>query len=204
MTVSDARRSAFYGLRPCVAADEYDLEISANRFSERAGASVQPGFLHLSVSCENQWSQSSLYLVGNAASVSLAHQVATSLSKSRARHRGLPASALRDFTHSASHWRDTYLPHLGVPAKWPPSWDFHAAITACSTDLFYHALWLCLYRGIEEYGIEEQKRADYQVYEGRVEVEDMIKRVKAESEHAAMRITALVRDLHKRPRSQGR
>lgn len=104
---------------------------------------------------------------------------------------GIPLSLLRTFIHSASVWRTNYLSKLGVPPLWPESWNFLQAIAACSADVSHHALWLVLYRALEESGVEEETKGAMGMGIG-VEVESVKRRIKEESEHAALRIAALV------------
>lgn len=103
---------------------------------------------------------------------------------------GIPLSVLRDFVHEHSSWRDAYLARLGVPLQWPDSWDFVAAIKACSTDIFYHELWLVAERAVRDFGI--QGGSDESSH-GMInlEVSQMRERLKHEALHSAMRIAAL-------------
>ena len=102
-------------------------------------------------------------------------------------------ATLREFVHSSSVWRDKYLFKLGVPAKWPQSWDFLGAITACSTDVYFHAMWLCVMRSIKDFGVAEIKAAEKgEPNMAAVEVEAIVKRIRGESEHGSLRIAALV------------
>ncbi|KIS00878.1 hypothetical protein L804_02301 [Cryptococcus deuterogattii 2001/935-1] len=104
---------------------------------------------------------------------------------------GIPLSLLRTFIHSASIWRTKYLSKLGVPPVWPESWDFLQAMAACSADVSHHALWLVLYRALEESGVEEERTGGIGMGI-EVELESVKRRLKEESEHAALRIAALV------------
>jgi hypothetical protein len=92
-----------------------------------------------------------------------------------------------DSAHDLSSWRDEHLSKLGVPSKWPEDWDFLAAIIACTTDVYYHCLWLVVMRAIDDFGVTES---------GNMEERKAIKeRYKTESDHGAMRIAALVSPL---------
>lgn len=64
-------------------------------------------------------------------------------------------------------------------------------MAACSTDISHHALWLVLYRALEESGVEEERNGGIGMGI-EVEVESVKRRLKEESEHAALRIAALV------------
>ncbi|WVQ98940.1 hypothetical protein IAU59_006072 [Kwoniella sp. CBS 9459] len=102
---------------------------------------------------------------------------------------GIPISFLRDFIHRTSVWRDSHLSIIGAPAQWPEAWNFQQAITACSIDCLYHVIWLLVNRAMEEFGIAEEKSA---MGGGIVEIESIMRRIKEEAEHAALRIAALV------------
>lgn len=74
-------------------------------------------------------------------------------------------------------------------------------MAACSADVSHHALWLVLYRALEESGVEEERNGGIGMGMGgmgmggmgiEVEVESVKRRLKEESEHAALRIAALV------------
>lgn len=64
-------------------------------------------------------------------------------------------------------------------------------MAACSADVSHHALWLVLYRALEESGVEEERNGGIGMGI-EVEVESVKRRLKEESEHAALRIAALV------------
>ncbi|WOO81373.1 uncharacterized protein LOC62_03G004902 [Vanrija pseudolonga] len=103
---------------------------------------------------------------------------------------GIPLSVLRDFVHEHSSWRDAYLARLGVPLQWPDSWDFVAAIKACSTDIFYHELWLVAERAVRDFGIQGGSDESSHGMMN-LEVSQMRERLKHEALHSAMRIAAL-------------
>lgn len=63
-------------------------------------------------------------------------------------------------------------------------------MAACSADISHHALWLVLYRALEESGVEEERNGGIGMGI-EVEVESVKRRLKEESEHAALRIAAL-------------
>lgn len=69
-------------------------------------------------------------------------------------------------------------------------------MAACSADVSHHALWLVLHRALEESGVEEERNGGIGMGMGgmgiEVEVESVKSRLKEESEHAALRIAALV------------
>lgn len=64
-------------------------------------------------------------------------------------------------------------------------------MAACSADVSHHALWLVLYRALEESGVEEERTGGIGMGI-KVELESVKRRLKEESEHAALRIAALV------------
>lgn len=69
----------------------------------------------------------------NAGSL-LCRQMCAVLWNHRAEEYGISFAGLRDFVHANLLWRDNYLSRLGVPSKFPDTWDFLAAITAASSD----------------------------------------------------------------------
>jgi hypothetical protein len=122
-------------------------------------------------------------LAGSTLSAKLSAQLFTR----KVKQHGIPLSCLVELAHALSSWRDNHLSKLGVPSKWPEDWDFLAAITACSTDVYYHCLWLVVMRAIDDFGIIESVNNE----EGKAIKE----RYKTESDHGAMRIAALVSHL---------
>ena len=110
----------------------------------------------------------------------------------RVREKGILLSTLKDFNNCNSRWRDTHLSKLGVPTQWPEAWDFLAAITACSTDVYYHCLWLVVARAIKDYGVVELKQKDQGDHSPLPhDIDAVLQRYKEESDHGAMRIAAL-------------
>ena len=122
-------------------------------------------------------------LAGSTLSASLSAQLFTR----KVKQNGIPLPCLVELARALSSWRDNHLFKLGVPSKWPEDWDFLAAITACSTDVYYHCLWLVVMRAIDDFGIIESVNME--------EGKGMKERYKTESDHGAMRIAALVRPL---------
>jgi len=130
---------------------------------------------------------SEAWYAASLAGSTLSAKISSQLFTRRVKPHGIPLPCLVELAHDLSNWRDEYLPKLGVPSKWPEDWDFLAAITACSTDVYYHCLWLVVMRAIDDFGIIES---------GNMEEGKAIKeRYKTESDHGAMRIAALVRPL---------
>ena len=122
-------------------------------------------------------------LAGSTLSAKLSSQLFTR----KVKQNGIPLSCLVETAHALSRWRDEHLSKLGVPSKWPEDWDFLAAITACSTDVYYHCLWLVVMRAIDDFGIVDS---------GSIEEGKAIKeRYKTESDHGSMRIAALASHL---------
>jgi hypothetical protein len=122
-------------------------------------------------------------LAGSALSAKLSAQVFTR----KVKGNGIPLSYLVETANSLSRWRDEHLSKLGVPSKWPEDWDFLAAITACSTDVYYHCLWLVVMRAVDDFGIIGTENLE--------EAKAIKERYKTESDHGAMRIAALVSHL---------
>ncbi|KAJ1031665.1 hypothetical protein NDA13_002056 [Ustilago tritici] len=58
-------------------------------------------------------------------------------------------------------WRVNHLEKVGVPLPhWPPHWDYIAAVSACTSDINYHANWITLWRLVDEVGIYGTDRSD--------------------------------------------
>jgi hypothetical protein len=115
----------------------------------------------------------------------LSAKVSSQLFTRKVKGNGIPLSYLVETANTLSRWRDVYLSKLGVPSKWPEDWDFLAAITACSTDVYYHCLWLVVMRAIDDFGIIGSG-------DNGEEANALKERYKTESDHGAMRIAALV------------
>jgi len=130
---------------------------------------------------------SEAWYAASLAGSTLSAKISSQLFPRRVKQHGIPLHCLVESAHALSSYRDDHLSKLGVPSKWPEDWDFLAAITACSTDVYYHCLWLVVMRAIDDFGIIESGNME----EGRAIKE----RYKTESDHGAMRIAALVRPL---------
>ncbi|OXG21701.1 hypothetical protein C366_01384 [Cryptococcus neoformans Tu401-1] len=183
---TDSYRSVYYRIKPCLLDDDYDIE------PPRSTASL----LNFTPVSHSEPDQSILWFSAARSAASMCRALSLRLCSPHLQTSGIPLSLLRTFTHSASVWRTNYLSKLGVPPLWPESWNFLQAITACSADVSHHALWLVLYRALEESGVEEETKGAMGmggVGMGiGVEVESVKRRIKEESEHAALRIAALV------------
>jgi hypothetical protein len=197
--LSDGFRSAFYGLKPCLSDDDYDIgpPIPQPNGGDPDDAPQVSGDLRRRLnaiySARADPSQSAVLFTAANAGAYIARKLCTEIYIPRIRTQGIPLATLREFVHSSSVWRDKYLFKLGVPAKWPQSWDFLGAITACSTDVYFHAMWLCIMRAIKDFGVAEIKAAEKgEPNMAAVEVDAIVKRIRAESEHGSLRIAALV------------
>jgi len=78
--------------------------------------------------------QSVAFLGASSAASRMCRQLCADLWHPRILETGIPLAALETFINACSSWRDNFLSQLGVPSQWPNSWNFHAAITACSID----------------------------------------------------------------------
>ncbi|WVQ78529.1 hypothetical protein IAT38_000615 [Cryptococcus sp. DSM 104549] len=179
--VSDGYRSVFHRLKPILSTEDWDIEPPPDSVLSLPS---QPEELDHAVA----------WLSAAQSGASTCRALAHTLSHPRTPTSGVPLSILRTFIHSASLWRSAYLTKLGVPASWPANWDFLQATSACATDAFHHCLWLVVDRAVGEWGIAEERRGEGGRVAGGVgvEVESVKRRIKEESEHAALRITALV------------
>lgn len=126
------------------------------------------------------------YYAASLAGSILAAKISAQLYTRKVKSHGISVPVLVELAHNLSSWRDEHLSKLGVPPKWPEDWDFLAAITACSTDVHYHCLWLVVMRAIDDFGIIESENNGE-------ELKGIKERYRTESNHGAMRIAALVR-----------
>ncbi|GHJ86548.1 hypothetical protein NliqN6_2950 [Naganishia liquefaciens] len=112
---------------------------------------------------------------------------------------GLPMSKLKTIADAMRTWRTEYLAKVGVPMVWPESWDFVAAVTACSSDLLYHALWVVVAQTLDTHGIYEARQIDRgdafgssdDFAQTRMEADALRSKVNDEALHGALRISAL-------------
>lgn len=112
---------------------------------------------------------------------------------------GLPVSDIKIFTDELTSWKERYLAQAGVPAIWPPTWDFAAAVAACTVDIVFHSTWPVIAEAVSDYGIREIKMMDRgdplslgkDPMETRIECSRARDRVEQEALHASLRIAAL-------------
>jgi hypothetical protein len=131
---------------------------------------------------QSQYSEA--WHTASLAGSTLSAKISAQLFTRQVRQNGITLPCLVEIAHALSSWRDEHLSKLGVPSKWPEDWDFLAAITACSTDVYYHCLWLVVMRAIDDFGIIGSG-------DNGEEANAMKERYKTESDHGAMRIAAL-------------
>ncbi|KIY34418.1 hypothetical protein I305_03200 [Cryptococcus gattii E566] len=186
LIVTDSYRSVFYRIKPCLLDDDYDLEPPGST----------PDLSNFTPINLSEPSHAILWFSAAQSAASMCRALSLRLCSPHLQTSGIPLSLLRTFIHSASIWRTNYLSKLGVPPVWPENWDFLQAMAACSADVSHHALWLVLYRALEESGVEEERNGGVGMGMGgmgiEVEVKSVKRRLKEESEHAALRIAALV------------
>ncbi|EIW70020.1 hypothetical protein TREMEDRAFT_30253, partial [Tremella mesenterica DSM 1558] len=185
ISLSDGFRAAFHRLKPTLSDADYDLAPPEDaplsfRGNETEGKDT-------SVVQDTPTEAVAWFGAANAGAF-MCRRLCEGLWIPRSKEYGITTPVLASFVRLNLKWRDQYLTKLGVPSKWPDSWDFLAAITACSTDVYYHCLWLVVWRAMEEFGLEETRT-------GRPASEELVNlqsRIKGESEHGAMRIAALI------------
>jgi hypothetical protein len=138
--------------------------------------------------------QTVLWLSAANAGCYICRKLCNGLWTSRVRQYGIATATLRDFVHYNSLWRDKYITKLGVPSKWPDQWDFLAAISSCSTDAYYHCLWMIVHRAIKEFGLQDELDAakDGRANITQMELDSIKMRIKDEAERGAARLAALV------------
>ncbi|KAJ9476768.1 Zn(2)-C6 fungal-type domain-containing protein [Pseudozyma hubeiensis] len=79
----------------------------------------------------------------------------------RSHIEGVALHKVAEIVESLKKWRDDHLEKVGVPLPhWPPHWDYIAAVSACTSDINYHANWIVLWRLVDEMGIYGTDRSD--------------------------------------------
>lgn len=74
---------------------------------------------------------------------------------------GVRLDKVAEIVESLKKWRVDHLEKVGVPLPhWPPHWDYIAAVSACTSDINYHANWIVLWRLVDEMGIYGTDRSD--------------------------------------------
>ncbi|KAJ1030276.1 hypothetical protein NDA16_001187 [Ustilago loliicola] len=74
---------------------------------------------------------------------------------------GVRFDKVLDVMEMLKKWRVDHLEKVGVPLPhWPPHWDYIAAVSACTSDINYHANWITLWRLVDEVGIYGTDRSD--------------------------------------------
>lgn len=75
--------------------------------------------------------------------------------------KGVRFDKVVDVMEMLKKWRVDHLEKVGVPLPhWPPHWDYIAAVSACTSDINYHANWITLWRLVDEVGIYGTDRSD--------------------------------------------
>nr|XP_019013725.1 uncharacterized protein I206_01796 [Kwoniella pini CBS 10737]OCF52506.1 hypothetical protein I206_01796 [Kwoniella pini CBS 10737] len=184
--MSDASRAALYRLKPSLSAEHFDVDPVQHAMLSEGAPMMQP----LGGTEHNIIDQATWFKIHHTF-CSICYTLAKSLWIPSISARGIPFTILREFIHSSSIWRDKYLSSIGIPTIWPEHWDFLQAITTCTTDCYYHVLWLLIYKAINDFGIKEEKSILEKNDSNKFEIENIKRRIKEEAEHAALRIAAL-------------
>nr|XP_031861170.1 uncharacterized protein CI109_003531 [Kwoniella shandongensis]KAA5528242.1 hypothetical protein CI109_003531 [Kwoniella shandongensis] len=188
LVFSDGFRSVFHRLRPCLQDDDYDI-LPDSASTEISHVDIFPLIPDGKTQSSVVDSTKSCFASAHAAAT-ICRALCNSLWIPRTSQTGIPLATLRNFIHQASKYRDDFVSRLGVPTKWPEKWDFIQSMTSSATDSFWHCLWLIVDRAIGEFGVIEEKGRTGAGWSG-VELESIKRRISEESEHAALRITAL-------------
>ncbi|WVR05392.1 hypothetical protein IAU60_002406 [Kwoniella sp. DSM 27419] len=180
LILTDGQVSLLHQLKPSLQNDDYDCDLESveSRLASHGAADGGP----------RPTSEMTIWFMACQNMASICRSLCSILWIPRTAISGIPLRGIRDFIHSISLWRDEHLASMGAPTKWPDSWDFQRAITSCSIDCHYHALWLVLNRAIEKFGIAEDRAGPGG---GGVEVDSVRRRAREEGEHAALRVAAL-------------
>ena len=79
----------------------------------------------------------------------------------RSHIEGVRLDKVKEVAEMLKKWRDHHLEKVGVPLPhWPPHWDYIAAVSACTSDINYHANWIVLWRLTDEMGVFGTDRSD--------------------------------------------
>ncbi|KAH8089477.1 hypothetical protein HD553DRAFT_93191 [Filobasidium floriforme] len=177
---ADGASAAFYGYKPQLLEGDWDVE-PQQAWSAASESSLNPmsrleDFL--------LWSDS------NTGLCRVSRSMATYLWQPGNETQGIPLNKIKQTVQLLTNWRDEYLTRVGVPTVWPETWNFIAAVTACTEDADYHIHWTCLAGAIKKCGIKELKRTG-EAPLLRDEAEDIKARIEHEALHGALRISAL-------------
>ncbi|PWN37300.1 uncharacterized protein FA14DRAFT_107151, partial [Meira miltonrushii] len=144
----DAHMSAFYRRKPILAAEDYSTKPPA---PPRTGPVTGPS----PVAAEEGYR---IWLNSALDQCEMMRSVYFTLWTPCAYEEGISARKLEKLVSAAYRWRSSHLALVGAPDQdWPSQWKFADAVTACSSDLNYHVVWLLMWQAIDEYGIAELK-----------------------------------------------
>lgn len=74
---------------------------------------------------------------------------------------GVRIGEVEEIVEQLKQWKIDHLEKVGVPLPhWPPHWDYIAAVSACTSDINYHAAWIVLWRALDELGIYGSDRSN--------------------------------------------
>lgn len=151
----DAHMSAFYRRKPRLAIEDYTTDLSVP-----PPAAEQQGPHPLASSHAYQ-----IWLNSSQQQVEMMRFVYHALFTPRSMTEGVSARKLEKLVSMAFSWRDKHLALVGAPSPtWPSHWNFADAVTACSSDMNYHIIWILMWEAIDEFGIAELKAADSSAY----------------------------------------
>lgn len=123
---------------------------------------------------------SQLWLMAARMGASVVKKLSAELWLPRVKANGIPLHVLSDFVADHSAWRDLYLGKLGMPASFTDL-DFGATMTAATTDILFHGMWLVAERAVRDFGIKGEP----------FELQQLKELLTQEALHSAMRITML-------------
>ncbi|UZJ57322.1 hypothetical protein CBS101457_006642 [Exobasidium rhododendri] len=153
----DAHMSAFYRRKPHLALEDYTTDLSAPLpAAEQQG----PHPLAASQAAYMIWLRSAQQ------QVEMMRMVYDTLWTPYSATIGISAKKLERLASMAFSWRENHLASVGAPSPiWPSHWNFADAVTACSSDLNYHIVWILMWEAIEEFGIAELKATTLPAYQ---------------------------------------
>lgn len=149
--MADSASSLFFQRRCLISADDYNSDPPAGDADNKKEAPHPLGSL-----------DSYLAFFGSAHdAVTFQRKLAAMYFAPRSHIEGVRLEKVADIMEMLQKWRVDHLEKVGVPLPhWPPHWDYIAAVSACTSDINYHANWIVLWRLVDEMGIYGTDRSE--------------------------------------------
>lgn len=149
--MADAASALYFQRRCLITAEDYNSDPPAGDAENRNEAPHPLGSL-----------DSYLAFYGSAHDgVLLQRQLSQMYFAPRSHIEGVRLDKVAEVADMLTKWREDHLEKVGVPLPhWPSHWDYIAAVSACTSDINYHANWIALWRLVDEMGIRGTDRSD--------------------------------------------